>query len=333
MSVPERTLVTGATGFIGAAVARRLQAAGHRLRVLHRPQADLTNLAGLDAEPVVGDLNDADSLARAVADCEAVCHLAADYRLWARRPAALYETNVGGTQALLEASERAGVRRFVHTSSVATLKVFRDGRVSNEDIPVSEHEVVGHYKRSKFKAEELVTTFAREARMECVIVNPSTPVGPGDIKPTPTGKIVRDAARGHIPAFVDTGLNIVLVDDVADGHLRAFERGESGRRYVLGGEDMSLKDLLACVAELVGRKPPAIRIPRLSVWPLACVAEAWASVWPGASEPLLTRDGLRMAAYQMYFSSARAHAELGYETGDARAALADAVAWFQGREE
>lgn len=328
MSVPRRTLVTGATGFVGAAVARALQRAGHDLRVMHRPRADLTNLDGIDAQRVVGDLTDPASLARAVDDCEAVFHVAADYRLWARRPAELYQTNVEGTRAMLHAAERAGVKRLVYTSSVATLKVFDDGRVSDETTPVVEADVVGHYKRSKFFAEQVVTDFAKTSVLECVIVNPSTPVGPGDIKPTPTGKVVRDAARGRIPAFVDTGLNVVHVDDVAQGHLLAYLSGRSGRRYVLGGEDMTLQRLLTIVAEVAGRTPPRVRLSRRMVWPIAWLVENWARVSRTDREPMITRDALRMARYQMYFSSARAMRELGYQPGDARQALADAVAWF-----
>ena len=331
MSVPHRTLVTGATGFVGAAVASQLVRAGHNVRVLHRPHADLRNLDGLDAERVIGDLNQSDSLQRAVDGCEAVFHVAADYRIWAPRPQELYRTNVQGTQSLLEAAERAGVKRMVYTSSVATLKVFENGRVSDEQTPVAEADIVGHYKRSKFLAEQLVSNFASSSNMECVIVNPSTPVGPGDIKPTPTGKVVRDAALGRIPAYVDTGLNIVHVNDVAAGHLLAFELGQPGRRYVLGGEDMTLKRLLTVVAECAGRVPPRVRLSRHIVWPLACAVEAWAQVTRSSGEPLLTRDGLRMARYRMYFSSARAMSELGYRPGDARKALADAVAWFAGR--
>ena len=331
MSIPHRTLVTGATGFVGAAVARRLQQAGHNLRVMHRHGADLTNLNAIDAERVVGDLNEPASLQRAVEDCDAVFHVAADYRLWTPRPAELYKTNVEGTRALLEAAERAHVERLVYTSSVATLKVFADGRVSDASTPVTEADIVGHYKRSKFRAEQVVAEFAATARTDCVIVNPSTPVGPGDIKPTPTGKVVRDAVRGRIPAYVDTGLNIVHVDDVARGHLLAFDKGQRGRRYVLGGEDMTLRQLLTEVAGFCGRTPPRVRLSRALVWPVALVVEGWARLARSSSEPLITRDALRMAGYQMYFSSARAIDELGYRPGDARQALADAVTWFGGR--
>lgn len=331
MSIPHRTLVTGATGFVGAAVASQLQEAGHNLRVLHRPNADLTNLGRLHAERVLGDLTYPESLQRAVEGCEAVFHVAADYRIWAPRPQELYRTNVDGTRAMLEAAERAGVKRLVYTSSVATLKVFADGRVSDESTPVAEADIIGHYKHSKFLAEQVVENFARASKMECVVVNPSTPVGPGDIKPTPTGKVVRDAALGRIPAYVDTGLNIVHVNDVARGHVLAYESGQSGRRYVLGGDDMTLQRLLTVVAECAGRVPPRVRLSRHMVWPVACAVEAWARLTRSSGEPLITRDGLRMARYQMYFSSARAISELGYQPGDARQALADAVTWFSDR--
>jgi dihydroflavonol-4-reductase len=325
---PKLTLVTGATGFVGAAVARELEAAGYSLRLMHRAQADLSNLDGLRGQRVIADLRERSSLEAAVAGCDAVFHVAADYRLWVRDPAQMYASNVDGSCALLQAAATAGVHRFVYTSSVATLRAGADGRVADETTPTQLEDMIGHYKRSKFLAEQAVLSFAKTMAMEIVTVKPSTPIGPRDIKPTPTGKVIRDAACGRIPAFVNTGLNIVHVDDVAVGHRLAFERGRNARSYVLGGTDMSLKLILETVAELMGRAPPRVQLPLQLLLPLAYVVEAWSHLTAAKDEPLLTLDGLRMARYQMFYSSARARAELGYEPRQPRLAIADALHWF-----
>jgi dihydroflavonol-4-reductase len=322
------TLLTGATGFVGAAVARRLLQGGAALRLLTRPNSDRRNIAGLPAEIVEGDLTDPASLKRAVAGCEAVYHVAADYRLWAPRPDELYRANVDGTLALIRAAAAAGAKRILYCSSVAVLGIHKDGTPSDEATPVTVDDMIGHYKRSKFLAEEAVRKAVAEEDAPVVIVNPSTPIGPRDIKPTPTGRMVLDAARGKMPAYVDTGLNVVHVDDVAEGHVLAFEKGRIGERYVLGGDDMSLRDILGEIARLVGRKPPSVRLPRGPLFPLAALLERWARL-TGGKEPLLTVDGLKMAGKKMFFSSAKAKRDLGYAPRPGVEALRDAVAWFK----
>jgi len=320
-----RALVTGATGFVGAAVARALLAEGWQVRCLVRGGSDRRNVATLAVEQVVGDLTDAASLERALMGCEAVFHVAADYRLWAPRPQELYRTNVDGTGHLLDAAARAGARRIVYTSSVATVGVPGDGSAGAEETPVALADMIGHYKRSKFLAEER----AREAAargVPVVIVNPSTPIGPGDVKPTPTGQIVLDAARGRMPAYVDTGLNIVHVDDVAAGHLLAFHRGRVGERYILGGEDMTLRDILTLIARIAGRAPPRIRLPHGAVLPVAYASELYARLTGRPTR--VTVEGVRMARKRMFFSSGKAARELGYHWRPPSDAFADALRWF-----
>ena len=321
-----RALVTGATGFVGAAVARALLAEGWQVRALVRAGSSRRNVASLPLEQVTGDLTDAASLERAVQECEAVFHVAADYRLWAPRPQELYRANVDGTANLLGAAARAGVRRIVYTSSVATVGIPADGSPGVEETPVALADMIGHYKRSKFLAEER----AREAAahgVPVVIVNPSTPIGPGDIKPTPTGQIVLDAARGRTPAYVDTGLNIVHVDDVAAGHLMAFHRGRIGERYILGGEDMTLRQILTLIAQLTGRSPPRIRLPHGAVLPVAYVSELYARLTGRATR--VTVEGVRMARKRMFFSSGKAARELGYRWRPPAEAFTDALRWFR----
>lgn len=322
-----KALVTGATGFVGSAVARRLLAEGHALRVLARPGSDRRNLAGLDAELAEGDLTDADSLARACAGCDALFHVAADYRLWAPRPEELYRANVDGTRAILEAAHRAGVGRVVYTSSVAVLGIPKDGTPGDEHTPVTVDDMIGHYKRSKFLAEVAAREVMQRTGLDLVIVNPSTPIGPRDVKPTPTGRIVLDAAAGRMPAYVDTGLNIAHVDDVAAGHWLAYTRGRTGERYVLGGTDLSLREILAIVAGVAGRKPPIVRLPHAAVLPVAYVAEALARLT--GIKPVATVEEVRMSRKRMFFSHAKASRELGYAPRPAEQALADAVAWFR----
>ena len=321
-----RALLTGGTGFVGAAVARALLRQGWEVRALSRPASDQRNLSGLALEIVTGDLNDADSLARAARDCEAVLHVAADYRLGVRDPRELYQTNVEGTRNVLKAARTAGVRRVVYTSSVATMGIPADGSPGDERTPVTLADMVGHYKRSKFLAEQLVREAAR-AGAPAVIVNPSTPVGPGDVRPTPTGQLVRDAASGRMPAYVDTGLNIVHVDDVAAGHLLALERGRIGETYILGGEDMSLRVILAEIALIVGRRPPRIRLPARALVPVALVAESWAHLTGGTTR--ITLEALRLSRKRMFFSSDKAVNELGYHWRPPAEAFEDAVRWLR----
>ncbi len=320
-------LVTGATGFIGSAVVRRLLAAGAAVRVLARPDSDRRNVDGLEVEIVTGDLCDAASLDRALSGCAGLYHVAADYRLWARRPEEIYETNVTGTKNIMMTAAEAGVGRIVYTSSVATLGLNGDGSPADEDTPVGLEDMVGPYKRSKFLAEQEVITLVRQRGLPAIIVNPSTPVGPRDIKPTPTGRVIVEAAAGRMPAVVDTGLNFVHVDDVAEGHLRAFEKGRIGERYVLGGRDMTLAEAVAQVAVMAGRRPPRMTLPHGLVLPLAYAAEGWATIT--GREPFATVDGIRMARKRMYFSSAKAERELGYRSRPVEEALGEAVAWFR----
>ena len=329
MPATQPTLVTGATGFVGSAVARALRGRGHRLRLLVRPGSDRRNVAGLGAELAEGDLRDPASLAAAVAGCRFVVHVAADYRLWVPDPAPMLAANVDGTRALLLAAASAGVERIVYCSSVAALGLVGDGTPGTEDTPVHLDGIVGVYKRSKYLAEQAVRDLVREHGAPVVIVNPSTPVGPRDIKPTPTGKMVLDAAAGRMPAYVDTGLNIVHVDDVAAGHVLALERGRIGEAYILGGHDLGMPELLAMVDDVMGRRTPRrARLPRALLWPVALGMEGAARAF--GIEPLVTREMLAMAKKRMFFSPAKAMAELGYAPRPARQAVADAVAWFRG---
>jgi dihydroflavonol-4-reductase len=321
-----RAIVTGATGFVGAAVARALLNAHWQVRVLARSGSDRSNLRALPVDVHEGDLNQPDSLKPALEGCEALFHVAADYRLGARDPAPLYRTNVEGTRAILAAARAAGVKRIVYTSSVATVGIPKDGTPGEEATPVTLENMIGHYKRSKFLAEDVVRDAAR-AGAPVVIVSPSTPVGPGDVKPTPTGQLVLDAAAGRMPAYVDTGLNIVHVDDVAAGHLLAYERGRPGERYILGGQDMTLREILAQIATLVGRSPPRIRLPYGAVLPMAYVAEGVAKLTGRSGR--LTLEGVRMSRKRMFFSSAKAMRELGYSWRAPALAFEDAIRWFR----
>jgi dihydroflavonol-4-reductase len=323
-----RALVTGATGFVGAAVTRALLSAGWQVRALVREGSDRSNLQGLPLELAVGDLQDAASLDAALPKCGALFHVAADYRLGARDFEELYRTNVQGTNNLLIAARRAGVGRIVYTSSVATIGIPPDGSAGDEDTPVDLADMIGHYKRSKFLAEQLVLD-SMNSGVAVVIVNPSTPVGPGDVKPTPTGRLVLDAASGRMPAYVDTGLNIVHVDDVAAGHLLAFDRGTPGERYILGGEDMTLRQILTYIAGRVGRKPPRLRLPYAAVLPIAYLAEAYSRI--SGRTGRVTLEGVRMSRKRMFFSSAKAVRELGYRWRPPSAAFDDAVRWFRER--
>ena len=322
-------LVTGGTGFVGSAVVRRLLDAGETVRVLTRPNADRGNLEGLAVEVVEGDLLDRASLCAALSGCDALFHIAADYRLWVPDPGTLYRTNVEATKTLMQAAGEAGIQRIVYTSSVAVLATARGGQPSDETTPVHVDDMIGHYKRSKYLAEEAVRAMVAEDGLPAVIVNPSMPVGPRDIKPTPTGRMIVEAASGRMPAFVDTGLNTVHVDDVAEGHLLAFEKGTIGERYVLGGQNVTLGEILATIAELQGRPPPRVRLPHAMIMPIAHAAEAMARV--SGREPFVTVDGARMARKTMFYSSAKAERELGYRSRPLQDALRDALDWFAAR--
>lgn len=323
-----KTLITGATGFVGSAVLRQLIKSGHSVRALVRSNSDRRNLAGLSIEICTGDLTDRPSLDRAVAGCSTLFHVAADYRLWVINPRAIYEANVTGTRNIMLAAAHAGVTRIVYTSSVATLGLNPDGSPADEDTPVSLANMIGHYKRSKFLAEAEVKRLAEEEGLPVIIVNPSTPVGPRDIKPTPTGRIIVDAASGRMPAYVDTGLNLVHVDDVAAGHLLALERGKVGERYVLGAVNMTLKEILTELAAITGRQPPKIRLPHNLVLPIAYVSEAWARTM-GGKEPRVTLVGVRLAKKRMFFSTEKARRVLGFHPRPVGEALQDAVNWFR----
>jgi dihydroflavonol-4-reductase len=322
---PSQVLVTGASGFVGSAIATALRARRHHLRVFVRRSSPRANLGPNDAIHE-GDLRDRSSLKGALKGVRFLFHAAADYRLWARDPEEITRTNVEGTGLIMEEALRSGIERIIYTSSVATLRL-ADGAPANESDALSEGAAIGTYKRSKVAAERLVEAMVRRDGLPAVIVNPSTPIGPRDVRPTPTGRIIIEAASGRVPAFVDTGLNLVHVDDVAAGHLAALERGRIGERYILGGENVSLADMLADIALMVGRRPPKLRIPRAIVYPLAYAAE-FAAKFSGR-EPFVTIDALRMARYKMYFDDGKARRELGYTSRPYRDGLRDALAWFR----
>lgn len=321
-------LITGATGFVGSAVARTLLARGHRVRLLVRKGSDRRNISGLPAEVAPGDLTDKASLDKAMKGCEALFHVAADYRLWVPDAAAMYEANERGTRNIMEAALQSGVSRVVYTSSVATIGIHGDGTPADEDTPSTLNDMIGHYKRSKFLAEEAVQGLIDTKGLPAVIVNPSTPIGPRDIRPTPTGSLIVNAVSGKMPAYVNTGLNIVHVDDVAEGHMLAFERGAVGQRYILGGTDMTLADILGELARISGRAAPRLCLPHGIVVPLAYISEAWARLTK-SENPMVTKDGARMAKKYMFFRSTKAEEALGYRHRPAAEALRDAVEWFK----
>lgn len=326
MSNKDRALLTGVTGFIGSAVARKLVAAGFNVRALVRRHSPRTNLDGLEIEPVEGDMLDKNAVFNAARDARYVFHVAADYRLWAPDSEEIMRTNLEGTRVVMETARAAGAERIVYTSSVATLKLREDGTPADETTPLSEKEGIGAYKRSKIAAERLVERMIGNG-LPAIIVNPSTPIGPRDLRPTPTGRMIVEAASGHMPAFVDTGLNLVHVDDVAAGHLAALRHGRIGERYILGGVNMTLAELLGRIARLTGRPAPRLRLPRALIYPLAFGAEAIARVTK--REPFVTLDGLRMAKHRMYFTSAKAERDLGYKARHAEEGLRDAIDWFR----
>jgi dihydroflavonol-4-reductase len=320
-------LVTGATGFVGSAVARKLAGRGFAVRALVRKASPRANLAGVEADSVEGDMLDRDSMARALKGARYLFHVAADYRLWARDPQEIIRNNLEGAGAVMEAALAAGVERVVYTSSVATLNPRSDGVAVDETAPADMRSAVGAYKKSKVAAERLVERLVAERGLPAVIVNPSTPIGPRDIKPTPTGKVIVDSATGKMPAVVDTGLNLAHVDDIAEGHLLALEQGRIGERYVLGGQDVSLMRMVADISALVGRPAPKVSLPLAPLYPLAVAAEAVAQLTGKA--PFVTVDALKMASHTMFFSSAKAERELGYQARPYGEGLKDAVAWFR----
>jgi len=324
-----KALVTGANGFVGAAVVRQLlEERGLSVRAMVRQDGDCRNLEGLDVETVTADLGELDTLAPALRGCSLLFHVAADYRLWVPQPESMYRTNVQGTEHLMRMALAQGVDRIVYTSSVATLGHHADGSPADEDTPSTLSDMPGHYKRSKFLAEQSVKAMVEKEQLPAVIVNPSTPVGPGDIKPTPTGQMIRDAAAGRIPAFVDTGMNIVHVEDVARGHVLAWQGGEIGQRYILGGENLTLQEILACIARHVGRPAPRVRLPYGLAMAIAVASEAFARVAPSRT-PIATVDSVRMARHAMYFSSQKAIGRLGYAPRSAVQALEAAADWFR----
>jgi len=326
VSGPGPDLVTGATGFVGAHVARALLARGRSVRCLVRPGSRLANLAGLPVEIVRGDLRDRASLDAALRGAENLYHCAADYRLYARDPREIYAANVGGTENILSAAASAGVRRIVHTSSVATLCPRADGAPADESDAASETDVIGHYKRSKVLAERVALRHAA-AGLPVVVVNPSTPVGELDVKPTPTGRIVVDFLRRRMPAYVDTGLNVVDVRDVALGHLLAAEKGRVGQRYILGHRNMTLKELLDVLAGISGIPSPTVRLP---LWiPVAAAAVDTGLARLLGREPRVSLESARMARHRMFFDAGKAVSELGFPQSPVEGALARAVAWFR----
>lgn len=318
--------LTGASGFVGSAVARQLLREGLAVRALVRRGSNRCNLEELDLNLVEGDIRDAELLQRVMHGTRYVFHVAADYRLWAPDPKEIFATNVDGTRAVMASAQKAGVERVVYTSSVATLRLPENGAVADETAPLDQADAIGAYKQSKVLAERLVERMVSEANLPAVIVNPSTPLGPRDVRPTPTGRIIVEAASGRMPAFVDTGLNLVHVEDVAAGHVAALRRGRIGERYILGGENMTLGKMLAEIARLTGRRAPTVKLPRRLIYPVAYAAEAIARITK--REPFVTVDGLRMAKYKMFFSSAKAERELSYRIRPAAEALSDAYRWF-----
>jgi len=319
------TLVSGATGFVGSHVARRLAASGESVRALARTGSRRQALEGVAVEWVEGDLRDEGSLDRALAGVHRVYHVAADYRLWSRRPREIYDSNVTGTKNLLAAALRARVQQFVYTSTVATIAVPRGNALPDETNRASVDEMIGNYKRSKLLAEQEALRAAHEG-LPVVIVNPTTPVGPGDWKPTPTGRIILDFLRGRMPAYVDTGLNFVAVEDVAEGHLLAAQRGKIGERYLLGGRNMTLKELLDALARITGLAAPTWRIPHSVALIAACADAAYSRVT--RREPRIPIEGVRIARHKMFVNDAKARKELGYEPGTVEAALERAVRWY-----
>ena len=323
----DKVLVTGASGFVGSAVVRALIGAGYHVRALLRKTSKRVNLAGLDVEIVEGDMRDAAAVTRAMGGARYLFHVAADYRLWARKPEEILVNNREGTRLLMEAALATGVESIVYTSSVATIACAANGGQADETMQLSESCAIGAYKQSKVAAERVVEAMIARDRLPAIIVHPTAPIGPRDQKPTPTGRVIIEAAAGRIPGFVDTGLNLVHVDDVANGHLSAMRHGKPGEHYILGGQNVMLAEFLGQIAIMCGRPPPKLRLPRPLLYPCAVAAEVMAHVT--RREPFLTIDGLRMSKHRMFFSSAKAERDLNYEARPYPEALKDALAWFR----
>ncbi len=319
--------VTGATGFLGSHVARVLADNGADMRLLVRSSSNLRNIEGLRADRVLGDLRDPASLEKAMAGCDVVFHVAADYRLWVRDPNEMYRSNVEGTRAILEAARKNGVRRVVYTSSVATIGFKRNGCAANEDSPVSLPDMIGHYKRSKFMAEQLALEAGRSG-LEVVVLNPTTPVGDHDVKPTPTGRIVVDFLKRKFPAYVETGLNLVDVRECARGHVTTLEKGKSGERYILGGENLTLKQILDKLAKITGLPSPILKLPYIFAY-AAGIADEIVTGRLRGREPRATIDTVRMGAKKMFASSDKAERDLGWKIVPVESALRRAVEWFR----
>tara|TARA_B100000686_G_scaffold167698_1_gene175119 strand:+ start:453 stop:1451 length:999 start_codon:yes stop_codon:yes gene_type:complete len=322
-----KSLVTGANGFVGSSVVRCLLDAGHEVSCLVRSGSNRNNLRGLSVEIMEGDLRDAISLKHAIKNCENLFHVAADYRLWVPDPEVMYDINVKGTQELILAAFEADVSRIVYTSSVATLGVSLDGNPANENTPSSLENMTGHYKRSKFLAEQVVLNLTNKYQLPLVIVNPSTPIGPRDFRPTPTGRIVLDTLCGRMPAYMNTGLNIAHVEDIAKGHLLAYMHGKPGERYILGGENMNLIQILQIIDGIIGKKINRINIPVEMMLPIAWVMEKVAVATN--THPRASVDSIRMAQKKMFFSSEKSIQELGYQFRPPIEAIKDSVSWFQ----
>ena len=321
-----KVFLTGATGFVGSHVARVYADAGAELRLLTRSSSNLASIEGITAEVVVGDLREAEGLRSAVTGCEAVVHVAADYRLWVRDPKSMYAANVDGTRELLRIARESGVRRVVYTSSVATMGFRKDGTIVNEDSPVSIDDMIGHYKRSKFLGE-LEAIKAAHAGQEVMILNPTTPIGAGDAKPTPTGRIVVDFLNKNFPAYVDTGLNLVDVNEVARMHLVALDKGTPGERYILGGENLTLKQILDRMSAITGLPSPTMKVPHSVAMAFAFFDENFTGKLLG-KEPRATVEAVRMGKKMMFASSAKAERELGFKVLPVYGALRAAIEWF-----
>jgi len=321
-----KALVTGATGFVGGAVARALVRTGIGVRVLARPDSDLQNLAELSVERIAGDLRDPASLRNALTGCQQLYHVAAHYALWAKDPSIFYEINVAGTRNLLEAAGEVGIERTVYCSTIGAIGLPPEGGLGTEATPVSLDQMAGHYKRSKYLAEQEVLKLAKEG-LQVVIVNPSAPVGAGDVKPTPTGQVIVDFMKGRMPAYIETGMNIVDVDDVAAGHLLAMEKGRQGERYILGCKNLMLREVFEILSRLTGVKAPTIKLPRLAILPLA-YANQWVANLTG-HPPRIPLEGVKMAKYKMHYDCSKAIRELGLPQTPPEVALEKAVRWFR----
>lgn len=320
-----KALVTGATGFVGAAVVRALLNSGVDVRVIARPGSDPSNLRSLKVEQVFGDLRNKESLRQALTGCRHLYHVAAHYALWARDPSIFYDINVVGTRNLLEAAREVGIERTVYCSTIGTIGLPPGGGLGTEETPVSLEQMAGHYKRSKYLAEQEVHKLAKEG-LPVVIVNPSAPVGERDVKPTPTGQIIVDFMKGRMPAYIETGMNIIDVDDVATGHLLAMEKGRQGERYILGSHNLLLREVFEILSTLTGVKAPALKLPRGAVLPLAYLNHWFANLT--GLPPRIPLDGVKMAKYKMHYDCSKAVRELGLPQNPPEIALEKAVRWF-----